>query len=251
MATITAAPSTVRFSARRVENLFFVGMSLLFLATVFLGFAHSYFLAGMLKAPLPNALIHVHGAVFSSWIILLLVQVSLVSAGRLQMHRNLGIFGAVLALAMFVTGLLASMDEVAREFSPPGSHIDPKTFYAIPFLQIVIFSVLVTAAFLARFDPAKHKRLMLIATISLLGPAVNRWPFALIQKAPPLTFLVLFAYVLLVVAFDLWSRRTIHRATLRGGLFFIVSQQLMFPIGHTALWHSFATWTIHIWNSSR
>src|SRR5436190_9714542 len=47
------------------------GMALLMLATVFLGFARSYFLAGVFNAPLPNWLIHLHGAAFSSWILLL------------------------------------------------------------------------------------------------------------------------------------------------------------------------------------
>jgi hypothetical protein len=60
----------------RADDLFFAGMEVLILASVFLGFARSYFLAGVFRAPLPNALIHANGAVFSSWIILLIVQTS-------------------------------------------------------------------------------------------------------------------------------------------------------------------------------
>ena len=50
-------------------------------------------LAGVLKAdPLPP-LLHVHGAVFSAWIVLLIVQVSLVAADRVDLHRRLGLMG--------------------------------------------------------------------------------------------------------------------------------------------------------------
>jgi hypothetical protein len=59
-------------------------MATLILATVFLGFAKSYFLKGMFWAPLPNWVIHVHGAAFTLFIFLLILQTSLVSAGRLD-----------------------------------------------------------------------------------------------------------------------------------------------------------------------
>ncbi|HYY71985.1 MAG TPA: hypothetical protein VE778_00180 [Candidatus Bathyarchaeia archaeon] len=64
----------------RLDKYFFPGMSLLMLASVFFGFARSYFLAGVFAAPLPNWLIHLHGAAFSSWILLLIAQTSLVAA---------------------------------------------------------------------------------------------------------------------------------------------------------------------------
>ena len=79
-----------RQSGDRFDNLFFSGVAVVILVSVFVGFAHSYYLAGMLKAPLPNLLVHIHGAVFSCWILLLIVQTSLVAAGRVDVHRRLG-----------------------------------------------------------------------------------------------------------------------------------------------------------------
>ena len=67
---------------RRYERYFFTGMSVLILGTVFLGFAKTYFLAGVFRAPLPSWVIHIHGAAFTSWVLFLIVQTSLVSAGR-------------------------------------------------------------------------------------------------------------------------------------------------------------------------
>jgi len=78
-----AAPGTIRRQRDcRFDRFFFSGMAVVVLASVFVGFARSYYLAGVFKAPLPNLLVHVHGAVFSCWILVLIVQTYLVAAGR-------------------------------------------------------------------------------------------------------------------------------------------------------------------------
>ena len=104
---------------RAYDNYFFSTMVLLIFATVFVGFARTYFLAGVFRAPLPNVLIHIHGAVFSAWILLLITQTALVSARRVDIHRKLGLAGFALACAMIVLGLLASANSLARNFAPP------------------------------------------------------------------------------------------------------------------------------------
>src|SRR5215475_5437874 len=99
---------------RKYDHYFFSCMALLILATVFVGFARTYFLAGVFRAPLPNLLIHIHGAVFSSWIVLLIVQTALVSAHRADINRKLGLSGFGLACAMVVVCELAALDMLAR-----------------------------------------------------------------------------------------------------------------------------------------
>jgi hypothetical protein len=247
---LTASSSAASFSAvenPRRDDYFFSGMALFILASVFFGFARTYFFAGLWKAPLPNRLIHVHAIVFSSWIVLFIVQIALVSTKRVRWHRTPGVLGAALAMAVVTLGILAATDSLSRGFSPPGSGIDPRTFYAIPLLQVVVFAGLIIAAFRFRFSPAAHKRLMLIATISLLGPAINRWPLALIQKVPVLTSAILLGFILMLAAYDFWTLGKVHRATLRAGLTVVISQLLLFPIGRTALWHSFADRATKIW----
>jgi hypothetical protein len=246
MATI-AAPKFVR---PRHDDIFFSGMAILILGIVFLGFARSYFLAGVFGAKLPGLLVHVHGAVFSAWILLLIAQTSLVSAGRVDLHRRLGVFGAALAAAMVVLGLLTGTQSLAKGFVPPGYPFDPWTFYVNPFFNIVNFCVLITAALRVRADGPAHKRLILIATIALLGPAIGRWPLAIV-KSPFVIIGSMDLLVLMLAGFDLWSRRRIHPATLKGGLFMIVSQWLMMPLGRTTAWHYFAATAQNIWLSFR
>lgn len=132
MVTATLPRSAARKPGARYDNYFFSGMAFLILITVFIGFARTYFLAGVFRAPLPNLLIHIHGVVFSSWILLLITQTLLVSDGRVDVHRRLGLFGFGLACLMVILGVLAASNSLGRGFAPPGSGFDPRTFYAIP-----------------------------------------------------------------------------------------------------------------------
>jgi hypothetical protein len=228
--------------SRRYERYFFSGMAVLILGTVFLGFAKTYFLAGMFRAPLPNWVIHLHGAAFTTWILLLIVQTSLVSAGRVDVHRRLGVAGFALACVMVVLGAMAGTDLLRRDGG--GLGVNAKAFYAGTLGDMVIFGTLIFAAFRARFNPAAHKRLILVATITLLEAAINRWPFAIIERAPFMIDVFAYTFLLLLVAYDLWSMRAVHRATIWGGLFLVVMQQLELPIGKTAVWQNFATWAL-------
>jgi FtsH-binding integral membrane protein len=224
------------------DRYFFSGMAVLILGTVFLGFAKTYFLAGVFKAPLPSWVIHVHGAAFTSWVLLLIVQTSLISAGRVDVHRRLGMVGVGLACVMVVLGALAGTDLLLRDGS--GLGVNAKAFYAGTLGDMVIFGVVTLFAFRQRFNPAAHKRLILIATIGLIGAAINRWPFAFIERMPFMIDVFAYTFLLVLVAYDLWSLRRVHRATLWGGLFLVAMQQLELPIGRTAVWQNFATWVL-------
>jgi hypothetical protein len=216
-------------------------MALLILVTVFIGFARTYFLAGVFRAPLPSLLVHIHGAVFSSWILLLITQTALVSAGRVDIHRRLGLAGFGLACLMVILGVLTASKLLARGVSPVPV-FDAKTFYAIPMGGMLIFSTLIWFAYRARFDPAAHKRLILIATIAILDAPTGRPPFTVITARPFFDSIFVYIFLLLLVAYDLWSMRKVHRATMWACAFVVVVGQLRVPIGNTAVWHTFAAW---------
>jgi hypothetical protein len=228
---------------RDFDHLFFSGMALVILGVVFRGFARQYYLAGVFHAPLPDVVIHIHAAVFSCWILLLIAQTSLVAAGRVDLHRVLGIGGFVLACAMVVLGILAATDGLARGHSPLAG-LDPRTFYALPMLNMVLFATLILFAFRTRSRPAVHKRLILIATIGLTNAAFDRWP--MLHHNLNAGVLLSDALLLMLVVYDLWSTHTIQRSTLWGGTFLILMHHLALPIGGTAAWYAFATWAQHV-----
>ena len=159
---------------RRYDHVFFSAMALLMLATVFAGFARTYYLAGVFHAPLPGLIIHLHGAAFSGWILLLVAQTSLVSAARVDVHRRLGIAGFFWACLMVILGVLAATNSLNRNAAPPPA--DAKFFYIIPLTDMLIFATLIFFAFRNRSNPSAHKRLILIGTVALMIAAIARWP---------------------------------------------------------------------------
>ena len=250
MATITAQPQQpVRLipgpPGRRYDHYFFSAVALLMLVSVFIGFARSYFLAGVFRAPLPSPIIHIHGAAFTAWILLLVTQTSLVAAGRTDIHRRLGLAGFFLGCLMVILGVMASTDSLVRHaalLDPFGR--DPKAFYLVPMSEMVIFAVLLYFAFRNRKDSPAHKRYIYIATTSLMVAAIARWPLAFSSRKILVASLLSDIFLLLLVAYDLWSTRKIHRATLWAGASLVFIQQIRLPLGKTALWHSIADWVI-------
>src|SRR5258706_4498843 len=210
MATAVAHPSnpakpSIGLPGCRYDHLFFSAMALLILATVFVGFARTYYLAGVFHAPLPSLIIHLHGAAFSCWILLLVTQTSLVAAGRVDIHRRLGIAGFLLACLMVTLGVLAATDSLVREAGPAGR--DPKFFYIIPLTDMLIFATLIFFAMRARSNPPAHKRFIFVGTTALLIAAIARWPFGFVYRNAPVAALLSYGFLIILLAYDLSSTR--------------------------------------------
>lgn len=224
------------------DRVFFSTMILVLWATVLFGFAHTYFLAGMVRAPLPNKLIHLHGAIFTLWMVLLFVQSALISVRKVKWHMTLGLGGFALALGMVIIGPIAATDALRRGAGPLG--LDPLTFYIIPITSIMVFAVLTFFAYRMRRQAAAHKRLILIATIGIMDAAVGRWPIAFFQNYPKTQDLVPFAFLLAVVVYDLVTQKRVLKSTIWASLFIVVVHLTRVPIGLTHAWHAFATFML-------
>jgi hypothetical protein len=102
---------------------------------------------------------------------------------------------------------------------------------------MVMFSTLIYFAFRNRFNPAAHKRLILIATLAILDAAFDRWPIPVAwwdDRVTPL--LCIYPLLLLLMGYDWWSTGKIQRVTLWASGFLIVVQQGRDLIGHTSAW---------------
>ncbi|MEO7986930.1 MAG: hypothetical protein ABI766_10385 [Gemmatimonadales bacterium] len=185
-------------------------------------------------------MLHVHGALFTSWILLFLSQTTLVAAGRTDLHRRLGVAGALLALVMPVIGMVVAIEAARRGVTPAGGPA-PLVFLVVPIFDLLLFTTLAWTGLYFRRTKDTHKRLMLLATISLLTPAIARLP-GIISAGPPAFFGLTDLRVIACLVYDRVSRGRIHPAFFWGGLFVIASQPLRLLIGGTGAWLAFATW---------
>jgi hypothetical protein len=155
----------------RGRNRFFVAMAAAVALTVFLGFAPSFYLRSTFNPDKALSIrLHIHGVALSTWIVLFLVQTILIVRGSRTLHRRLGWVMSGLAASIVVLMCAAIVDQLQR--TPPPF---PAAFaLAFGMFDIIVFATLVGWAIHWRKRPDWHKRLMLSATILLLGAAVVR-----------------------------------------------------------------------------
>ena len=229
-------------TGKRRERLFYTGMAVAVVITVFAGFAPTYYLRPYFSTPSLTPLLHLHGVVFTSWLVIFLTQTVLVAANRTGIHRRLGMAGAVIAVLMVIIGTATAIIRAKIVEVPPGGP-PPLAFLTIPLGDMLVFASLIGAGFYFRRRVDVHKRLMLLATISILPAATARLPFAFIQQVGPLAFFGLAdLFIVACLLYDLAARGRLHRATVWGGLVIVISHPLRLMIGNTQAWLTFATW---------
>jgi len=227
------------------ERRFYTGMALAILAAVFVGFADTYYLMHFFPAAAahgaPEAYFFwVHGAVFTAWFVLLVVQAALLGVGRTDVHRLVGYGGAVLALAVVATGLHGALIAAARPTGFVDVPVPPAQFLIVPLLDMVLFAIFVALAIAKRADPQSHKRLLLLASIALLTAAIVRWP---VDFGPALIvagFVLTDLFIVPLAIRDWRTRGKLHPVTLWGGLAIVVSQPLRLVVSGTPAWQAVA-----------
>ena len=210
---------------------------------VLAGFARTYYLKGFFgNPPLPGLLVHLHGIVMTSWVVLFITQVSLVATRRVRLHRRLGVFGAILSALVLVVGTLTAIASAARGATPGPPALQ---FLVVPLGDLLVFGILVGTALYFRRRLDIHKRLMLLAAVNLLTPAIARIPLHFIETGGPLAFFGLTDLCLLAcVVFDTIKHRRLHPVFLWGMLLVVASQPLRLLLAGTDVWMRFATWLV-------
>jgi hypothetical protein len=183
-------------------------------------------------------LVKIHGLVFTGWILLFLTQTSLVAARRVDLHRRLGVAGAVMAGLLVVLGVTTAIASARRNVA--AGNAGALVFLATPLGDMLVFGVLVAAAFYYRRRSDIHKRLMFLATISILGAAFVRWPFAIVANGPLAFFGTTDLFIVAALIHDGLSRGRPHPADVWGGLLIVASQPLRLAVAGTSAWLAIA-----------
>lgn len=166
---------------QKTGHRFFIVMSIVCLGIVFIGFAPVYYLRSLEIVAWENidalsrydrelpAHIHFHGISLTAWYLLFVVQPFLIARNRFRDHRALGTAGILVAACVFVSS-------VYTVFYRDAYMVAELTARAVGNLMFIFaFGIAFAAAIVMRKHGAAHKRLMLIASIAMLPPALDRW----------------------------------------------------------------------------
>jgi hypothetical protein len=252
------ANASPRVEVRSDALYFYFYMSLACAAVAFLGFAPTYFVPLASRKFNANAVVHIHGLLFFSWTLYFIFQPWLAASGRIVRHRALGLIGVSFATAMTIFGTLVAVNFMKTAASH-GAAEGGIALAIVPLTGIAFFAIVFTWAVAAVRRPEIHKRLMLLAAISLLDAAVARWFLTFLAPSPgpagtstasavglpPVSVTVapaMVAYLLLVVAmiFDWRTRGRPHTVYVLGGAVLVLIEVLNVPLSETHAWHSFA-----------
>lgn len=250
MASVTVTQSGPQPAAvGAYDRVFYSTMAITMAIVVFIGFAPTFYLRGFFGAPVSvsgatslSPLVVAHGILFSAWVVLFIVQTALIASRRVALHRRMGVAGVVLAVLMFAAGVTIAIQAAARGSAPPGA--DALGFLIIPIGDMVLFAIFVTCAVALRRNKEAHKRLMLLAYLSILVAAVARLP-GVIQHGPLFFFGLTFIYLVIAITYDLWSRRRVHAVYIWGSALLVASVPLRLMLSETAAWRAVAGFLVH------
>jgi hypothetical protein len=173
--------------------------------------------------------------------LLLLVQTTLIKRLRVDLHRAIGAFGIVLAIAMVVLGVWGALIAALRPTGYVGIHVPPLQFLAIPLFAMALFSIFVSLAVAFRRNAQSHKRLMMLASVQLVTAAIARWP-VVANYGPPAFFGITDLFLVALVIWDFRTRGRLHPVTLWGGLLMLTAQPGQLMLSGTEIWLGFARW---------
>lgn len=218
---------------------------------VFAGFARTYYLKILFGSPALPLLLHLHGLIFTLWFALFFIQARLIARHRVDLHRRLGVLGAVLAPLAACVAIAVSFHAGRRSYlaNPASLTVLSVRPFALDLGSSLTFALLVAAALYFRRRGGIHKRLMVLASCGLLLPGVGR----LLERIP-LHFLhagglwemVGFTEItpLVCILYDTVKHRRLHPGFAWGGLALLSSLPVFMIIGSTHVWLNFATWLV-------
>lgn len=236
---------TTMGSARRFDRVMYLSASLIFLALVFWTFARTFYLKRFFDTPHLSALLYIHGTVMTGWVVLLVVQTSLIAAHRVQWHRRIGVFGAFWAALVVLFGSVTTVHAAAREVRGHTEFAASQvTITSLDLLQMLFFAGFVALAIWLRNRPAYHKRLMLLTIACMLPDALARLPVSFMTQATEaqlnLRIMIgLDVFILICVGADtIWHRR-LHPAFAWGALLFVGAFHVALYVTQTQAWIAF------------
>jgi hypothetical protein len=245
MATPSAAVGGSRAGARAFRPSFFFWMTVVMAVFVFGGFGMTYLIplaSGTLRPAPP--VVHLHGIVFFSWILLLVAQPMLVGFRNMSLHRSLGTFGIALATAIMFMGFITQMLGAMNSRENPTTNLYNGVYLGI--MAVTGFGIMFTMAMRNTRRPEIHKRMILLAMLPVLPPGIHRFymvPLGLTDFPIAAMYVTLDVMATAILVQEWRSAHRISGYTLFGVAWILVQQALHYPVAHSA-WFADLVYTL-------
>lgn len=241
---------------------FYVWMAVAIAVFAFAAFAPTYWLQIPVGTFIGTPLVHIHSAIFTAWTLFLVLQSYLAAEGRIRHHRAWGMAGIGLATAVVMLGTAVAIASLKfRMAVGPGDAA--RSSFIVAMTNMLLFSGFFVAAMVNAKRSETHRRLILLATISLLPAAISRVTYYMAKgsgpglrptlgPAPPVIsqliphLLVIGTFILAGILYDWRTRGRPHFAWLIGAAVIVAAFLLRAPVGDTAPWKAFAEASAHV-----
>ncbi len=185
-------------------------------------------------------LLHLHAALWFGWYVLLVVQSGLIHTGNRPIHKRVGIAGVAYTVILILISLIVSLQTIGRDV-----HLITRTIESVPTIipltQILMFIVLFGLATINRKQSELHKRLIVLAALVAVTPALARISIGVLGGPNvPLIFTTSNLLILIVGYADWRSARRVHPVYLWGGVAILIVRVLRIPLAMSPAWESVA-----------
>jgi hypothetical protein len=232
--------ATAAMARMRADRIFYSSVAAVVACFVLIGFGPSWFVRPVFGQPqgydpLSWVLI-LHGTLMTAWLALAVTQPLLIATGNRALHRSLGMAGAIVAALIVPAVPLATVHSMRSGGVPAFPTI--YVFLAVNIVGLIAFAITVGLGISKRREAETHKRLMTLALVVLVPPAIGRTP-GLNALMPLSGFLLADAIILAGCLYDWKTRGRVHRVWKIGGPLMLVSQLICGPLGFSAPWVAF------------
>jgi hypothetical protein len=214
---------------------------------VIIGFSRTYYLRFLSELPPLETLVHLHGLVFSAWLLVFIAQTRLVAAQRVDLHMKLGIAAVALAAAVLAIGFATTAVKANIPRVHP-SGLTPAQFTIVGITSLGLFAAFLALGVSFRRRAAYHKRFMVLSMIAVISPAASRivTQLGLREHWTYLVPIIPALFVAWCLAYDWRRQRTVHPVYAIGGAALIAAWPLRLMVGRSEWYQPVGEWIAKI-----
>lgn len=227
-AAVTSHPTAAPGTRRTRSQVFFPAFAAVLMLCVVAGFGRTFFFRAWFDTPPLSSSQAMHGVVVTAWFAVFLVQTLLVRQDRIAVHRRLGVLGVAIGVATLVTATLAVLGTVDA-FRARGDDVEALRGFVSMVVwgnlgALAAYATFVVRGIALRRRADVHARMMLLASIAIVSPALIRiatLPAFAGLDGVLMTLLGLLAMLGALFVHDIVVRRRPHPETAWGAPFFL------------------------------